>query len=73
MKVIQTKNFNISNKTFRRDRNKYGGGLLFYINENIPCELINNEIIPSNIEMIMFEYLVKTFWLITIPKRKVFS
>ena len=73
MKVIQTKNFNISNKTFRRDRNKYGGGLLFYINENIPCELINNEMIPSNIEMIMFEFLVKTFWLITIPKRKVFS
>ena len=56
MKVIQTKNFNISNKTFRTDRNKYGGGLLFYINENIPCELIDNEIIPSNIEMIMFEF-----------------
>ena len=38
--------FNISNyKTFRRDRNKHGGGLLFYINENIPCKLINHEII----------------------------
>ena len=35
--------------------------MLFYINENIPCKLINNEIIQSNIEMIMFDYvLVKT-------------
>ena len=32
--------------------------LLFYINENIPCKLINDEII--NIEMIMSEFLVKT-------------
>ena len=53
--------FNISNyKTFRRDRNKHGGGLLFYINENIPCKLLNDKIIPSDIEMIMFEFLVKT-------------
>ena len=53
--------FNISNyKTFRRDRNKHGGGLLFYINENIPCKLINDQIIPSDIEIIMFEFLVKT-------------
>ena len=53
--------FNISNyKTFRRDRNKHGGGLLFYINENISCKLINDEIISSDIDMIMFEFLVKT-------------
>ena len=53
--------FNVSNyKNFRRDRNKHGGGLLFYINENIPCKLINDEIIPSDIEMITFEVLVKT-------------
>ena len=38
--------FNISNyKTCCRDRNKHGGGLLFYISENIPCKLINHEII----------------------------
>ena len=36
----------------------------FYINENIPCKLIDDEIIPSDIEMIMFEFLVKTWkWL----------
>ena len=47
-------------KTFRRDRNKHGGGLLFYIIENISCKLINDEIISSDIDMIMFEFLVKT-------------
>ena len=24
-------------KVFRRDRNKHGGGIMFYINENILC------------------------------------
>ena len=53
--------FNISNyKTFPRDRNKYGEGLLFYINENIPYKLINDEIIAIDVEMIMFEFFVKT-------------
>ena len=37
--------FNISKYKTCRDRNKHGGGLLFYINENIPCKLINHEII----------------------------
>ena len=47
-------------KTFLIERNRHSGGLLFYISENIPCKPINDEIIPSDIEMIMFEFLVKT-------------
>ena len=35
-------------------------GLLFYINENIPCKLINDEITPIDLEIIKFEFLVKT-------------
>ena len=35
------------------------GGLLFYITENIQCKLINDEIIPSDIDIIMFEFLIK--------------
>ena len=27
-------------RIFRQDRDKYGGGLIFYINKNIPCEKI---------------------------------
>ena len=59
--------FNISNyKAFRSDRNKHGEGLLFYINENIPCKLINDQKIPRDIKMIIFEFLVKTRkWLCT--------
>ena len=36
------------------------GGLLFYIHENIPFKLINDEIIPSDIQMTMIDFLVKT-------------
>ena len=28
-------------KIIRRDRNKNGGGIMFYINENIPCKAVN--------------------------------
>ena len=45
---------------FRKERNKRGRRLLFYINVNIPCKFINDEIIPNDIEMIMFEFLEKT-------------
>ena len=27
-------------RNFRQDRDKYGGGLMFYINQNIPCKKI---------------------------------
>ena len=51
--------FIISNyKTLRRDRNKHGRGLLFYINENILWKIINDEDIADGIEMILFEFLV---------------
>ena len=53
---FQNQQLNISNyKTFLRGRNKYGGGFLFYINGNIPCKLINDEIIPSDIETIIID------------------
>ena len=47
--------FNISNyKTFRRHRNKHGGGLLFCINGNITRKLIKT--------MKLFQMILK-FWL----------
>ena len=53
---FQNQQLNISNyKTFLRDINKYGGGFLFYINENILCKLINDEVIPSDIETIIID------------------
>ena len=38
-------------KCFRRDRNKYGGGLMFYISEGIPCKILTNRTVSSNVEM----------------------
>ena len=36
---------NINNyKSFHEDKNKYDGGLLFYLNENVPCKVINDDI-----------------------------
>ena len=56
--------FDMSNyKALRRDRN--GKGILFYINENILFKIIKdeymrNEYIRNGIEMILFEFLVRT-------------
>ena len=35
-------------KTYRRDRNNFGGALLFYMNENIPCRELTTEQIDTN-------------------------
>ena len=52
--------FNISNyRIMRKDRNKNGGGLLFYINENIPCKVITNYEIPADVEILLFEFSIK--------------
>ena len=53
--------FNISDfKTLRKDRNKHGWGVLFYINEDISYNVINNEGVSIDIEMILFQFSVKT-------------
>ena len=43
--------FDIDNyKIFRRDRNCFGGGLMFYVNENIPCRELSPDQNDSNFE-----------------------
>ena len=32
---------------FRRDRNRFGAGLLFYVNERIPCKRLNQNLSPD--------------------------
>ena len=36
---------------FRRDRNKHDTGIIFYINENIPCKIVNVEGLPVDCEV----------------------
>ena len=42
-------------KIFRKDRNKYGGGIMFYINANIPLRKLEFEI-NDILEMIFLEF-----------------
>ena len=48
--------FHISGfKVFRRGQNRFGGGLILYINVNIPCRPLNDHPTFSNLELIAFE------------------
>ena len=39
------KQFCLNNfRIFRKDRNRYGGGIMFYVNENLPCKSLTTEI-----------------------------
>ena len=42
-------------KIFRQDRNKYGGGLMFYFNQNIPSKKIETFQFTSSIEILTLE------------------
>ena len=42
-------------KVFRLDHNRFGGGLILYINENIPCRPLNDHPTFPNLELIAIE------------------
>ena len=44
---------------FRADRNARGGGLLIYLRDDIPCKILRNQDLPSNVEPIFIELDVK--------------
>ena len=46
-------------KVNRRDRNKHGGGVLYYVNENIPCKMVSVEGVPDDCERILIEFSIK--------------
>ena len=46
-------------KIFRRDRNCFGGGFMFYVNENIPCRELSPEQNDSNFEIIFLEITLR--------------
>ena len=51
-------------KVFRRDCNRCGGGLILYINENIPCKPLSNHPMFSDLELMAFElHQSKRKWL----------
>ena len=42
-------------RLFRKDRNQLGGGLIFYVNEYIPCKTINTFNFPNSLEVARLE------------------
>ena len=42
-------------RIFRQDRDEYGGGLIFYNNQNIPCKKIETFHFTSSIEILTLE------------------
>ena len=52
-------------KVFRRDRNRFGGGLILYVNENIPCKPLTDHPVFSDLELMAFElHQSKRKWLL---------
>ena len=41
------------------DRDRFGGGLMFYVDEQIPSKVLSLESIPMDIELILLEFTVK--------------
>ena len=59
--TIPNQQFSIDGyKINRRDRNNFGGSLLFYMNENAPCRELTTEQIDTNVEIIFLEI---TLWI----------
>ena len=60
-KQFQIANYNM----FRKDQNKNGGGLLFYVNQDLNCKTVNTYNFPTDIEILPLELaLTKRKWLI---------
>ena len=56
-----------SYKIFRLDRNRFGGGLILYINENIPCRPLQEHVHLPNFEVIAIEFYQNQKWLLLGP------
>ena len=48
-----------SYKTFCQNRNKHGGGVMFYVNENIPCRVLNIDFNFNDLETIFLKFYLR--------------
>ena len=58
MNQFRIRGYNI----FRRDRNRFDGGLILYINENIPFRPLSDHPIFSDLELIAIEIHQNKTW-----------
>ena len=78
-KTFPNQQFKINGyKMLRKDRDRFGGGLMFYVNEQIPSKVLSLESIPMDTELILLEFTVKIQWWLCVgmyrppPQRKIF-
>ena len=54
-------------RIFRKDRNKNGGGLILYVNEDIPSKSVNSYNFKEGPEIIIFEFSISNKkWLLLV-------
>ena len=52
-------------RIFRKDRNARGGGLLFYVNQDLNCKVLNKYPTRQDLEILVLELkLSRTNWLV---------
>ena len=47
-------------RLFRKGRNCHGGGLNFYVNQDIPCKTINTFNFPNSLKVLLLEINLKS-------------
>ena len=60
-------------KMFRKDRNKFGGGLILFVKENIPCKVLNTFRFSEECEIISIDFCISDngfFWAYIIHHHK---
>ena len=52
-------------RIFRKDHNGCGGGLLFYVNQDLNCKVLNKYPARQDLDILVLEFkLSKTNWLV---------
>ena len=59
---------------FRKDQNKFGGGLILFLKENIPCKVLNTFRFSEECEIISIDFSISNkngfFWAYIIHHHK---
>ena len=52
-------------KPVRKDRNRQGGGIMFFIRDDLPCRELSSHVFPNDVECTFFEIIIRrSKWLI---------
>ena len=53
-------------RLLRKDRNQHRGGLIFYVNQDIPCKTINTFNFPNTLEVLPLEISLRKKYMLMI-------